>query len=438
MEPLIKISNLRIIYNQGKDNEFKALDEINVEIFPEEYIIFFGPSGCGKSTLLYTMLGLQTPSEGKVVLNGRDSALFTEAEKSDICSKFFGIIFQSFNLIYSLNVVDNVILPRVFLGAAHKERQEKAAGLLSRFGLETRIKSLPSNLSGGQQQRVAICRALVNDPVVLLADEPVGNLDSESASVVMETLKDINVKDKKTVILVTHDASYLPYADRVFYFKNGKIERVEKNEKKRVAVAHPGEAAPEPAQTPMQTLEKMAHVRTSLTVPQMKAWSLTNYLLDELTLSQTERLDHAMENLLNGKIGEYEFYEELDKPFHEGGVGLYRSTAYKYADRVSNILRQVRDCAEELDKNNPADIRQKRKVVQMIYQFLLSDYGRALNEEQLWRLREAIATRVYKNIPDKEFTRMLSGSPEDGGVGLKPLAAERLMEKVAVILTQQV
>ena len=152
MEPIIKIENIKVIYNKGKDNEFIALNDISMEVFPEEYLIFFGPSGCGKSTMLYTILGLQTPTEGKVYINGRDRATFTEDESSKMTSGFFGMVFQNFNLIYSLNVLDNVTLPQVFINQSKEERTEKAMTVLKRFGIETRIKNFAGNLSGEEKK----------------------------------------------------------------------------------------------------------------------------------------------------------------------------------------------------------------------------------------------------------------------------------------------
>ena len=178
MEPLLKAENVTVIYNEGKSNEFTALNNISLEVFPQEYIIFFGPSGSGKSTMLYTLLGLQSPSKGAVYIKGQDSSKLSEIEKTKTTSRFFGIVFQNFNLIYSLNVFENIMLPQVFVDVSLKERREKATTLMERFGIASRARDLPNNLSGGQQQRVAISRSLINDPQILLADEPVGNLDS--------------------------------------------------------------------------------------------------------------------------------------------------------------------------------------------------------------------------------------------------------------------
>ena len=196
-QPLIKTENLKVIYNLGKSNEARALDGVDIEIYPHEYIILFGPSGCGKSTLLYTILGLQRPTYGKVFIKGRDISQFSEKELTNYRRKEIGIIFQAYYLIPTLNVFQNVVLPKIFLSEKPNKRKIQVNTLLQRFGVFDQKTKLPTNLSGGQQQRVAIARALVNDPEIILADEPVGNLDSRSATIVMETLREINERDKK-------------------------------------------------------------------------------------------------------------------------------------------------------------------------------------------------------------------------------------------------
>src|SRR3990167_2093675 len=144
-----------------------------------------------------------------------------------------GIVYQSFNLIPSLNVLDNVSLPQIFAGVDSVEREARSKILLKRFGIENIAHKLPANLSGGQMQRVAVARSLVNDPEILLADEPVGNLDSISAEHVMDSFEEINERDRKTVVLVTHDAKYLPYAHRVFYMRDGLLRRIVLNPEKQ-------------------------------------------------------------------------------------------------------------------------------------------------------------------------------------------------------------
>ena len=440
MEPIIKTENIKVIYNKGQDNEYIALNNISIEVYPEEYLIFFGPSGCGKSTLLYTILGLQRLTEGKLYIKGRDSASFSEADKSAMVSQFFGIVFQNFNLIYSLNVTDNITLPQVFLEVEREKMAERAKTLLARFGIETRAKNLPANLSGGQQQRVAICRSLINDPIVLLADEPVGNLDSESSRVVMETLYDINKKDKKTVILVTHDPSFLPYADRICYFKDAKLEKVVKNDHPQrpseAAKPKPAEQKPEEASdtTPLGELEKMARAHQFMTVPQLKAWSMTNYLTDEFTVNQIDRLEKFMEEMLAGKLSEHEFFEKLNLSYNEGGVGLYRGTAIRFTKKISLVLNEV---GVFLKSGRKIDHSQKSvHLVDMLRRFLLEEYHGSLNKAQIERLEGAIHDRLAGAINTPQFSSVLHRSYSEGGVGLGSITAERLAERLEIIMAQ--
>lgn len=436
MEPIIKTENLKVIYNKGKDNEFIALNDISIEVFPEEYSIFFGPSGCGKSTLLYTILGLQAVSEGKLYVNGQDSSVFTEKEKSKMDSQFFGIVFQNFNLIYSLDVMDNVILPQVFINIDPELRRQKGGGLLSRFGIESRAKNLPSSLSGGQQQRVAIARSLVNDPAVLLADEPVGNLDSESAKVVMETLSDINRKDKKTVILVTHDPSYLSYADRVYYFKDAKLVRIVKNERKKsptqAEIGFGGGEEDDLSQ--LGELEKMARTHSFMTVQQLKAWSLTNYLAEEFTVNQMDRLEKVMEEMLAGRLSEHDFFEKLNQPFSDGGVGLYRTTAIKFTKKISEILREVKSFLADI--KHLAKPEDSIRMINMLRKFLLNEYHGQMSQEQIGRMEKAILDRLIGIISIREFLLRLDRPFSQGGVGLNTATAQRLVEKFEIVLAQ--
>lgn len=441
MEPIIRTENIKVIYNKGQDNEYIALNNISIEVYPEEYLIFFGPSGCGKSTLLYTILGLQKLSEGKLYIKGKDSAAFSEMDKSKMVSQFFGIVFQNFNLIYSLNVIDNITLPQVFLNTEAEKRTEKAKVLLSRFGIETRAHNLPANLSGGQQQRVAICRSLINDPVVLLADEPVGNLDSESSRVVMETLYDINKKDKKTIILVTHDPSFLPYADRVCYFKDAKLEKVVKNDHplKPSEINKPKTEAEQKQEepvdsTPFGELEKMARSHHMMTVPQLKAWSITNYLTDEFTVNQLERLEKYMEDLLAGKLSEHQFFEQLNTPYSKGGVGLYRGTAVRFTRKISQILKEVGIFLK--DAKSAEHSKKREMVTEMLRKFLLDEYHGSLGKDQMLRLEEAINSRLSDTINTPQFSALLDKPFSEGGVGLNAITAERLTERLEIILAQ--
>lgn len=431
MEPLIKAEHVTVIYNEGKSNEYVALNDISLEVFPHEYLIFFGPSGSGKSTMLYTLLGLQSASKGTVYVGGKDSSKFTETEKTVTSSQFFGIVFQNFNLIYSLNVAENVMLPQVFIDVPYKERKEKADKLMERFGIATRSHNLPNNLSGGQQQRVAISRSLINDPQILLADEPVGNLDSESAKVVMHTLSEINHKDKKTIILVTHDASYLPYADRVYYFKDAKLERMEKNDHPVILSDQPLEQK-KPVEASPKELEHLAGVHKSFTVPELKAWVLTHYLSNEMTVGQSERVEKAMESLLAGVIDREAFHSTLHLPFAQGGVGLYYATATKYAQRTEAILDAIAAFKNSIHGNH----KHRLELVHLLRRFILSEYHGDLTHSQITRLEQAIVARVNGEVTSNEFVELLHRSIPDGGAHLRRALAYHLAENLDIILAE--
>ncbi|MDD5623740.1 MAG: ABC transporter ATP-binding protein [Candidatus Peribacteraceae bacterium] len=228
-QPIISVRKLCVTYFPGKSNEVRALKDVSLDINPGEFIIFFGPSGCGKSTLLYSISGLEKKITGDILVKGENLPTMTPRQRETFHQRTIGMVFQAYYLIASLSVLDNVTLPQVALNEPAHVRNAKALELLKKFGVFEQAKKLPTELSGGQQQRVAICRSIMNDPDILFADEPVGNLDSKSSEEVMELLRELNERDHKTVILVTHDPSHLHHAHRVFFMRDGQIIRVQQN-----------------------------------------------------------------------------------------------------------------------------------------------------------------------------------------------------------------
>jgi len=220
---LIELRNVSKVYGKG-DNLVYALRKINLKIKKGEFVLFFGPSGSGKSTLMHIIGCLDRPTEGKVILKGRDVSKLSSDELARIRNKTIGFVFQTFNLINTLNVLENVSLPLIFRGVSGEERIKKARKYVEMVGLKGREKHKPLELSGGQQQRVAIARALITNPEIILADEPTGNLDSKTGKKIMDILKEIN-ENGKTVIVVTHDISLIEYGSRIIYLKDGRIER---------------------------------------------------------------------------------------------------------------------------------------------------------------------------------------------------------------------
>jgi putative ABC transport system ATP-binding protein len=202
--------------------ETHALAGIHLEIRNGEYIAIAGPSGCGKTTLLSILGLLDTPSDGKYWLNGKEVANLSFSERARIRNKEIGFIFQAFNLIGDLTVYENVELPLTYRGMPSKERKERVQAALERVGMSHRMKHYPSQLSGGQQQRVAVARAVVGKPSILLADEPTGNLDSRNSEAVMELLDELH-KEGATICMVTHDPRFVRYAKRSIHLFDGRV-----------------------------------------------------------------------------------------------------------------------------------------------------------------------------------------------------------------------
>jgi putative ABC transport system ATP-binding protein len=419
MEPIIQVKNLSVIYNLGKNNETVALKNINLKIYPGEYIIFFGPSGCGKSTLLYCLAGLQTPTRGEILVQDKNLLELSLKEMVIYRRLFVGMIFQAYNLIPTLNVLNNVILPLVFGGSVSGLDIEKAKSLLQKFGIENLANRYPNELSGGQQQRVAIARALIYNPSILLADEPVGNLDSASAKIVMDTLSEINESLGKTIILVTHDPFYLDYAHRVFHMKDGEIIRVVTNPKRKQI--GPFEQ--------IQTVEKTSFRPEVSLQPR----ALAQYLLTSLDEPIIKRLEIAIEKRISGEITESEFKEILDRPFENGGVGLYRQTAENFAQKVERILAESEPLREKVFAEKPQE--EIDKTVESLRKFLLEGWNGSLKlEEQVRRLDEAIRLRLEGKIDKKEFQKRLDLSFKEGGVGLNRRTARNFMRKLEIAL----
>lgn len=230
---IIQISNLGRTYKKGKIN-IPALQNIDLEIEEGQFVSIVGKSGSGKSTLLNLIGGLDTATEGSILFDGNDLRKMTRSQLAGHRKKSVGMIFQSFNLIQSRNALENVDLALTFGGVARSKRKSLATELLVKVGLGDRITHLPDELSGGETQRVAIARALANNPKVLLADEPTGNLDSETSDEIMEVLIDVNKNKNITVIMVTHDQETAEQvSDLVVKLKDGRIHEMIKKEEAR-------------------------------------------------------------------------------------------------------------------------------------------------------------------------------------------------------------
>lgn len=218
---IIKIEELKKVYDTGLVT-FEALKGVNFSIEPGEFVAVMGQSGSGKSTLMNIIGCLDVLTSGKYFLGGQDISLYKENELNKVRNSEIGFVFQSFNLLPKLNVLKNVELPMVYGGKKPQERKERAMELLEMVGLGDKWKNRPNELSGGQKQRVAIARSLTNNPKILLADEPTGNLDSQSEKEIMEIFKNLN-EQGTTIIMVTHEPEIAHYASRIIHFRDGHI-----------------------------------------------------------------------------------------------------------------------------------------------------------------------------------------------------------------------
>jgi putative ABC transport system ATP-binding protein len=218
---MIELKNVHKVYPMGEVS-VPALRGINLTIHPGEFVAIMGPSGLGKSTLMHLLGCLDLPSDGVVQLDGKDITTLDEDTLAQIRGKKVGFVFQTFNLIPTLTAQENVELPLFFQGVPREKRRARAAELLRKVGLDGRLHHKPAQLSGGERQRVAIARALANDPEIILADEPTGNLDSESGKAILELLAQLH-REGKTIILVTHNPEAAAYAQRIVRIRDGRL-----------------------------------------------------------------------------------------------------------------------------------------------------------------------------------------------------------------------
>lgn len=433
MKPIIQTKNLEVTYNKGKSNEFKALKGETVDIYPQEYIILFGPSGCGKSTLLYCILGALPSTDGEILVKGENIYNYDSDQMVRYQQSTIGIVYQSFNLIPSLNVLDNVSLPQIFAGVDTLEREARARVLLKRFDIEHIAHKLPMNLSGGQMQRVAVARSLINDPEILLADEPVGNLDSISAEQVMNTFEEINQKDKKTIILVTHDAKYLPYAHRVYYVRDGKLEREVINpEKEQIKKTEAGA-------TIVTEVEKLARIYPYSSPDELRVKSIINYLTQDLNFEQLSRLEGAVKMILEGKVSIEAFLQSMILPLAKGGVGLTRSAGGVMTTRIEKMLNESRDVMRlRKIKEKHAPVSWQKGLVRRLRSYVLEECPKQAEPLQIKRLEQAITERVWGITKKEEFQAQLVLPIAKDGAGFGPKSAHDMTLYLEKLLAQGV
>jgi len=430
MEPLIRVEKLRIIYNQGKSNEVRALEETSVDIYPEEYIIIFGPSGCGKSTLMYSIAGLQKPTYGEITLDGKKFSEMSNKDMLNLHLNVIGLVFQAFYLIPTLTILDNVCLPRVFRGERRSSRKEDGMKTLQRFGIAEQADKYQSQLSGGQKQRVAIARALVNNPKIILADEPVGNLDSESARNVLQIFKELNEIDKQTIIMVTHNPEHLAYADRVIHMRDGRIIKEEINKDKR-PIGEKRKPELQKAETEeekelsllMSSFKSLLPQQVNMLLVPFKAKQLLSHLLSEMSEEQVSTAETLIREVLFNNIDIQEMEHRLDLPFERGGGGWNKIRAEHISRRLQEILSQIRFLDERPAESAP-----------FLTEYLIRTFRLDLDEQQKLRLQIAIDLRIQSKVGQSELQRRLDLPFAKDGVGLYRPTAERISKEVEILM----
>ncbi len=437
-KPIIRVDDLDVVYFAGKNNEARALDGINLEIFPEEYVIFFGPSGSGKSTLLNIIAGLEIPSRGRVIVDGQDLSELVSNDLARFHRKKTGMIFQTYNLIPTLNVLYNVIVPLIFERIRSNERKDKGRYLLKKLGIDPFETRLPQELSGGQQQRVGIARALINNPPILLADEATGNLDSEAARNVLEIFNILNLNDKKTIVSVTHNPEHLSYADRIFFMKDGKIIKVEVNHERKKIRGENDEGGIKKERTELdlllQAYPDLSSMQMQVMLAPFKAKMLVAYLLSNFEYEEIQKMEEVITNRLLGRISEEDLINQLDFPIEEGGVGLNKNTALKFSRIIEEVVAKADFIQQEtpLIKENQTD--PVRATVSGIRIMLLEAFKGELSLDQVEALDKGIEYRIYSKISKKEFREFLDRPLEKGGAGLNKKSARNLARKLELIM----
>ena len=422
--PIIKMENVNFWYNVGKSYELQALKDVNVEIKHGEYVAFFGPSGSGKTSILYLIAGIEPSQKGKIIINGRDIGKFNKKELAIYRQIGVGIVFQQFNLIPTLSVLNNVALPMTFLGIDVKKREAEALRLLTRLGIENLGPRLPHELSGGQQQRVGIARALANNPPIIIADEPLGNLDSANSKKVLEFFKELHEKDNRTVIMVTHEAWSLRDVRKIFYLRDGIITKVEETDPQTVEES--------------VSKELFGFINEQISPTEALSQSLSSLLLRGYSKEEVTRFQFYLTQRLNNRIGIYEFRTVLDKAFKDGGVGLWRQKAAKISEYVEDIISQRRHIEEiyrELQTDPVSPIM--NDIINMRH-WLLQGYGGEINELQALRLDELLNERLRNIITTDHFQKTLNLPKSQFGVGFSLHTSQGMAEKLNLALQRQI
>ncbi|HAZ16637.1 MAG: ABC transporter related protein [Parcubacteria group bacterium GW2011_GWA2_43_13] len=430
MEPIIRAKDVNVTYTYG-ETKFRACRDATLDIYPGEFVVIFGPSGSGKSTLLYAISGLERVDSGEIWIK---DVCVTSARHDDLVKvnqTEYGFIFQSYNLINRLTCLENVILPGAIAALPRDEVNARAEKLLKRFGIWEHRNKYPTNLSGGQQQRVAISRSLVNNPSILLADEPVGNLDSTNAKLVMNIMMELN-KEGITLILVTHDSTYIKYAHRTAYVRDGAIVRIQANaNRKQIKPSSGDEAQRSRMDLLMDSYPELVIYGFPHMEPIIKAKMIAQYLTNPLESKQMQNLELIIEQFLLKKIDRSQCSDALQASITEKGVGFGKRQAEQCVRIVDTIVNE----GVVVSKQGDSDLLSKADAIAVRLRVMLkNDYTLRLSPSQQKSFDTGIEMRLASQIKKDEFEDFLSRSSKKGGVGISSALARNIAREVELAI----
>jgi len=416
-EKLVEMEKINLTYNRGKANAFQSLFDVNLTIKKGEFVVILGPSGCGKSSLLNILAGLEAPDSGSVKINDVDILKMKTSERISFHRTKIGMVFQSYNLITTLSVLDNVALPQIFVNTGKSEREKKVMLLLERFGIKEQWKKIPSELSGGQQQRIGIARSIVNDPFLILADEPVGNLDSASANNVMQILGELNKQEGKTIVLVTHNPENADWGTHIIHMKDGKITKEEWKDASGASreVESKMEEGKSVFDKIMEKFRGLSEKQISFLMEPLKAKLIAESFFIPYEENQMKVIEESIRLKMSGFYSEQSLFEQLDKPIEKGGAGLDQRIAKNFTLEVFGKY--------------PAE-----EKVKFIMSHFTKDKNIHISEESFGKTTDLVKKRINDEIPFIDFKKLLDLPISLGGAGLDKRAVTKILRDLDLIL----